>query len=538
MPDANIKTVTIPLSDIQSIQQDGTILLRYRVKSKDGSRVSHWSKINKIDPQISFSELNGYNKPITAQTPLLSPEVTFAYPPGFGSNYIQSALTRPSVGADTFIYSWSIKDTASNIANYDVYAQWQYLTDSTLFSYEWTTPKYMGTTSSNNFSIQRPYVNYTIPLQLPNYEMVISADSIIFSTTEQHGFVAYQQIFISNAVPTYYNGTYIIDNVSNNTFSIPASSINLPSVNITNISVTNGINSVTFTGTNTYEQNQYIVVSAISGTTIGGVSASLFNQAYQISSANSSTFTAIPMTYSITPTSTSSVARTGTSKGFFRITTAGTVNPLFTKAKAIVTECAFPKISNFSQSNNSQNVILSISESYTDGSGTNPTLFSVWNSPTGTLTPDSYVIPTQTATISGNYVTIQTTGTHGFQIGQQVAIAGVTPTGYNLATRTITDVTSNTLTFYFTSVPAATITVAGTVTSRNYATITGLYAPFTENVSSSHPVEIKMNSLSGYSGSSYSGKIYAIGKNGTQLNIYTSNGILDNQSQSVTNIKL
>jgi hypothetical protein len=88
-------------------------------------------------------------------------------------------------------------------------------------------------------------------------------------------------------------------------------------VSITNVAVTNATNSATFTASNDFVIGQLVTVSGISGATIGGVTATSFNQSYTVTAvaSNGSTFTGTPRT-AIAPTSTTNSAKTGTGIGY------------------------------------------------------------------------------------------------------------------------------------------------------------------------------------------------------------------------------
>ncbi len=149
MVDANIKTVSIPITEVDSVNQDGTIDLRYLVASKDKNKNSHWSKIYKVNPGLSFSEIGGYlfptlqdNHPSSAVTHTLYPE----------SSYMQSRIVKNGVGSDVFTYTWTPKNNYSTTRNFDVYISWK-------TAAAWEDWQFIGTTSSNSFSFQRPEGN-------------------------------------------------------------------------------------------------------------------------------------------------------------------------------------------------------------------------------------------------------------------------------------------------------------------------------------------------------------------------------------------
>lgn len=148
MVDAKIRTAKIPISEIDSVLSDGTILLRYRIRSKDKNKNSHWSKIHKVELGTSFSELNGYLLPT-----LTDNHPTSAVTYSSSTDYMQSEITRSKVGSNVFTYSWTPKNTYATTKNYDVYLSWKDAVTN------WTDWEFAGTTSANSFSFQRPSGN-------------------------------------------------------------------------------------------------------------------------------------------------------------------------------------------------------------------------------------------------------------------------------------------------------------------------------------------------------------------------------------------
>ena len=461
LPDENIKSVRIPLSTIDSVQQNGKFLLRYRVVSKDKNKKSHWSKIYEVDPKTSFSELNGFTKPILQISG--ESDILYVGTPGLGNEYIDSDLSRSNIGSDSYVLSWSIKDSSSNLSNFDVYVSWGYW-DSFNESTYWKEFSYAGTTPANTFAIQRLKRN----IKLSTTAVSFSNPYLTFYTESDHGLVEGEQVLITDTDPTSYNQIWRLE----------------------------------------------------AGTTGNAI-----------------------------------VIDAGSNLG--TITVPGNLSPLYQRLRAIITECAFPKITNITDDNIS-NILLSISDTYKEdtAAGTiNPIAFSTWNSPTGTMNPVTFAL-TGTATAfttprgstvasSGGtgYVTIQTVGNHGFKVGQQVAITGAT--GFNATTRTITDVTSNTLTFLFlSSVPAnLNLGSTGVVTSRNYFTISNLAAPFPDDLPSSPdestPIIVEnLNTFSGVARNNLG--ISVVGSNAAAktVTILSTVGLDTSTNQTVGKIRL
>jgi hypothetical protein len=462
LPDENIRSIRIPLSTIDSVQQNGKFLLRYRVVSKDKNKKSHWSKIYEVDPKKSFSELNGFTKPILQV--FGESDIQYSSPPGLGSEYIDSDLVRSNVGSDSYILSWSIKDSSSNLSNFDVYVSWGYW-DSSMESTYWKQFSYAGTTPTNTFAIQRLKRN----INLSTTAVSFSNPYLTFYTESDHGLVEGEQISITDTQPTSYNQIWRLE----------------------------------------------------AGTTGNAI-----------------------------------VIDAGSNLG--TITVPGNLSPLYQRLRAIITECAFPKITNITDDNIS-NILLSISDTYKEDTAfgdVQPLPFSTWNSPTGTMNPVTFAL-TGTATAfttprgstvasSGGtgYVTIQTVGNHGFKVGQQVAITGA-PTGFNAATRTITDVTSNTLTFFFQSSVPASLSLGsnGVVTSRNYFTISNLAAPFPDDLPSSPddstPILIEnLNTFSGLTRNNLATSVVGSGGLAKTITILSTVGLDTSTNQTVEKIRL
>ena len=254
MADKNIKTVIIPLPQIESVQNDGTILLRYKVKSTDGSKNSHWSKIYKVNPGVSFSELNGYDRPYTIINSSNN-ELTYVTPT---NNFLSSSVSKGGMdaGANTFTVTWGITDNASNTKYFDIYVSWYDLSLS-----KWTNISYVGSTTNNVFTFQRPSSNTTYILAkamitvssfpkltiydshsavalsitdpfstwisatgtmnltsftIPTQTTTASGGFVTIKTSTPHGFTVGQVTDISGVTPSGYNGIHTITEVVDN----------------------------------------------------------------------------------------------------------------------------------------------------------------------------------------------------------------------------------------------------------------------------------------------------------------------------------
>jgi hypothetical protein len=154
MADKDIKTVKIPIIDINSVQKDGNALLRYRVVSKDKNKKSSWSKIEKVvlvDSDGGFSYLNGYSAQFLVDN---HPGSAVGYDNlATSADFMESEITRPKTGTNTFIYSWTPNETFATTKNFDIYLSWKDATTN------WTDWQFAGTTSANSFSFQRPNLN-------------------------------------------------------------------------------------------------------------------------------------------------------------------------------------------------------------------------------------------------------------------------------------------------------------------------------------------------------------------------------------------
>lgn len=125
MPDANIKKVVIPKSELPAVNgQTSTYNLRYRVISEDKNRVSHWSKVYNVSA---------------------NPIATIPYTTSVSnSNKLITCVWTP--------------DASLGISSYDVYAKW--VGNSPESQYAW---QYVDTTSVNNYSFVFP-TTITTPL--------------------------------------------------------------------------------------------------------------------------------------------------------------------------------------------------------------------------------------------------------------------------------------------------------------------------------------------------------------------------------------
>jgi hypothetical protein len=159
------KIVKIPVSEIDGLRSDGSYKLRYRVKSKDGSRKSDWSEIQTVSFPLdflgkttSFYEL--YVAPLSR--PILSngfdnlnPHPTDPYDISIISaamgvgEFLVSTISYPQDDSGIYTVSWKYPTSSLIAQNFDVYLSWKTTADG------WKDFQYAGTTSSNNFSFKK-----------------------------------------------------------------------------------------------------------------------------------------------------------------------------------------------------------------------------------------------------------------------------------------------------------------------------------------------------------------------------------------------
>lgn len=172
-----IKTVKIPLSDIDALQQDG-YLFRYRIKSKDGSRKSEWSPLVSLkfpivdiisnDNSVQSGRLSFYERalgdgrPILTDAANLDPHPSNPYSTSvvatFLSNYNNSNIESSGDGTGLYTVKWN--EVPSTVRqSFDIYLSWRTSATATPAS-SWTDWEYAGTSNTNSFSFKKPDITY------------------------------------------------------------------------------------------------------------------------------------------------------------------------------------------------------------------------------------------------------------------------------------------------------------------------------------------------------------------------------------------
>lgn len=163
------KIIKIAVKDIDGLRSGGEYELRYRIKSKDGSRKSEWSDITNLSYPLnnngqvsSFYEL--YVPPYGAR-PILDdgsnsdPHPSTAYNVATVtsaldvSTYITSSIVPPSDDSGIYTYSWGSVADYPVAQKFDVYLSWKSTT-------AWSGWTFAGTTTANNFSFKKPDSTY------------------------------------------------------------------------------------------------------------------------------------------------------------------------------------------------------------------------------------------------------------------------------------------------------------------------------------------------------------------------------------------
>ncbi|MBY0458040.1 MAG: hypothetical protein K2V38_11925, partial [Gemmataceae bacterium] len=239
-----------------------------------------------------------------------------------------------------------------------------------------------------------------------------SAGTVTVTTGVAHGFATGQQVEIAGMTPTGYNGTY--------TITVPTGS----------------------TTTFTYP----LATNPGTATAFGAASLPTFNRLTSSGSATSEGLLTrstdgqflVVGGYAATPGIPNVVATSSIDRVVGRVDAAGTLNT----ATRISTGTGGAYIAN--------NIRSAASA---DGTG-------FWTGGTGTgggtnFTPLGTAVSAATwAATAGGTATITTAAAHGFATGQQVNVAGMTPTGYN-GLRTITVTSPTTFTYTLATDPGA-----------------------------------------------------------------------------------
>ena len=184
MADANIKKVTIPVTSLPYVDIDDTGLfynVRYRIISEDKNRLSHWSKIYRVDmpsttdadlPYTSAARIH-VNKVGSSPKTII---VTWSHP-------LEAELNpNPTKAAIERIFDAT--------PAYDVWIRWSALnTPNPATPADWLIPwTYFSTISSDTFSIlaDASYKAIGVAIQAPTVEKIRDTRLTIFQTQENN----------------------------------------------------------------------------------------------------------------------------------------------------------------------------------------------------------------------------------------------------------------------------------------------------------------------------------------------------------------
>lgn len=145
------KIVSIPVSEIDGLLSGGKYIFQYRIKSKDGNRVSDWSSAivlpYPVGPSGSTSSIlelyAGGAAPDLTDNHALS-GTAYAIP----TSSFPASITKSEQDESLYVCSWSIPEYVKINQKFDVYISWK---DSN----GWRDFAYSGTTTANNFTFER-----------------------------------------------------------------------------------------------------------------------------------------------------------------------------------------------------------------------------------------------------------------------------------------------------------------------------------------------------------------------------------------------
>jgi len=162
------KIIKIAVKDIDGLQSSGEYRLRYRIRSKDGTRKSEWSDIANLSYPLndngqvsSFYELYvpPYGRPILDDGANADPHPSNGYTIATFTaaldvtTYIKSSITPLTDDSGIYTYSWNSIDDYPVTQKFDVYLSWKSTTT-------WSSWIFAGTTTANNFSFKKPDSSY------------------------------------------------------------------------------------------------------------------------------------------------------------------------------------------------------------------------------------------------------------------------------------------------------------------------------------------------------------------------------------------
>ncbi|MGN7612955.1 hypothetical protein ACQZV8_12820 [Magnetococcales bacterium HHB-1] len=292
-----------------------------------------------------------------------------------------------------------------------------------------------------------------------------TTSTTVTATIASHGFSNGQTITISGATPDSFNDDYNITRIDADTFSFTtASSLPAPTVNGT----ASG-NSTTATAT-TAAAHGYNVGDQV---TIAGATPTGYNGEVTITS----TPLATSFTYSVDSALDAAAGTLTSTRGTTTVTVDTSSNHGYTTGNSITITGVTPA----------------------DYNGTYT--ITVIDSDTFTFTTDSVLAAvTSVASASAAQGTSNTARAtlegHGFSTGDEITIAGASPTDYN-GTYSITRVDDNTFTYTLASTPTA---ATGTITAK-LATATAFVTLSSHGLSTGDNITVSGASPNGYNGS-------------------------------------
>lgn len=184
MADAGIKKVVIPDTSLPYVDIDSTSLfynVRYRVVSEDKNRLSHWSKVYRVDmPSTTDADLPyttaariHINKVGSSTKTII---ITWSHP-------LESELNPDPVKAQ-------LERIFDHMINYDVWIRWSTLntpnpSNPADWAIDWT---YFSTVSADTFSILKPsaYNAIGVAIQIPTVEKTRDTRLTLFQTQENN----------------------------------------------------------------------------------------------------------------------------------------------------------------------------------------------------------------------------------------------------------------------------------------------------------------------------------------------------------------
>ena len=357
------------------------------------------------------------------------PEVTFSSPPILPESSPFYGLQRQATG-------YSIRDTVNNkVLNVVI------------------TDPGLGYTEAPIVTIEQPIQQLLAVTSITKVGATdtVSAGNLTGSGTtatciiNNHGYSDNQVVTISGATPSYYNGTFTINKIDNNTFTYTTLST------ITTSPATGTIISTAYTGTvataTTNETHGYAVGDKV---IITGASPSGFNGTKTILSVN-----ALAKTFTYTVSSLLGSPATGVSIESQKISGSPAT------AVATITRSF---VSHFNKISGGYGYLTSPQVKITGGGGSGAI---------ATAQVNSSILDVNQISVSSGVATVTTTSPHGYDDGQTIEISDVTGTlaTYLNGQQTITSVpiTSKNISS-MTRVTGGDIVTVVTSTNHNYST--------------------------------------------------------------------